>query len=67
VTSFAKISFVDVESGSEGFFGIRAEGEALGLSVSLRSDGDIEVFVRKTEIDALINALQEAKEQLSAP
>ena len=65
MSSIATISFVDADSGDEGFVGVRVEGGVVGLSVSLRSDGDIEVFVGRREVGALLDALREAQRVLS--
>lgn len=65
MSSIATISFVDADSGDEGFIGVRVEGGAVGLSVSLRSNGDVEVFVGQREVEALIDAFREAQRVLS--
>jgi hypothetical protein len=47
------MNFIDKESGQPGFLAVRREGEVVGISVSLRDDGDIEVFVSREEADRI--------------
>jgi hypothetical protein len=54
------INFVDKDSGQEGFVAVRVEGAVIGLALSLRDDGDIEVFLEKEEAAQLAVALEEA-------
>ena len=54
------INFVDKDSGQEGFAAVRVEGAIVGLALSLRDDGDIEVFLDKGEAAQLAAALEEA-------
>ena len=62
----AMIPFKDSESGDEAFASIRIEGGAAGLALSLRTNGDIEVFLGRQELEQLIEALQKAREALPA-
>jgi hypothetical protein len=62
----AMIPFTDSESGDEAFASVRVEGGAAGLALSLRKNGDIEVFLGKRELEQLIEALQKAREALPA-
>jgi len=43
---------------------VRAEGEIIGLALSLRLNGDIEVFFGRQELEQLIEALQKAQAAL---
>jgi hypothetical protein len=54
------IAFRDLNSRDEGVIILRAEKGTLGVCVSLREDGDIEVFVGPTECDRLLEALSRA-------
>lgn len=54
------INFVDKDSGQDGLAVVRVEGAVIGLALSLRDDGDIEVFLDKDEAARLAAALTEA-------
>lgn len=41
----AMMPFVDVDSGSEGFILVRSVEGGLGITMSLRDNGDLEVFL----------------------
>jgi hypothetical protein len=56
--SIATISFSDVESGDEALVLLRAEEGKLALGLSLRKNGDFEVFLGPKECDKLMAALQ---------
>lgn len=56
----ATINFLDKDSGQPGFAAIRVEGEIVGVALSLRDDGDIEVFLTKEEAAQLAAAIGEA-------
>jgi hypothetical protein len=60
----AMIPFVERDSKDDGFFCVRVFDDAVGLTVSLKQDGDIEVFVGAKEIDALVVALGNARAML---
>jgi hypothetical protein len=62
----AMIPFTDSESGDEAFASVRVEGGAAGLALSLRKNGDIEVFLARRDLEQLIEALQKAKAALPA-
>jgi hypothetical protein len=53
-------NFVDKDSGQEGFVAVRVEGAIIALALSLRDDGDIEVFLDKADAAQLAAALEEA-------
>ena len=57
----ATIEFVDRDSGDEGFAGIRVVDGVVGLTLSLRRNGDIEVFVDDQVLDQLLAALGRAR------
>ncbi len=54
------INFLDKDSGRPGFAAIRVEGAVVGVALSLRNDGDIEVFLTKDEAAQFAAALREA-------
>jgi hypothetical protein len=60
----ATIPFTDRDSGDEAFALVRVEGEIVGLALSLRRNGDIEVFFGRQELEQLIEALQKAQAAL---
>jgi hypothetical protein len=57
----ANLAFVDGDSGDEGFAVVRVEGQLVGLALSLRDDGDLEVFLDAKALDPLIQALRAAR------
>jgi hypothetical protein len=57
----ATIRFTDRDSGDEAMALVRVEGEIAGLALSLRRNGDIEVFFGRQELEQLIEALQKAQ------
>ena len=57
----ASIRFTDRDSGDEAFALVRVEGEIVGLALSLRRNGDIEVFFGRQELEQLIEGLQKAR------
>jgi hypothetical protein len=60
----ATIRFTDCDSGDEAMALVRVEGEITGLGLSLRRNGDIEVFFGRQELEQLIEALQKAQAAL---
>jgi hypothetical protein len=60
----ASIVFVDLDSGDEGWAGVRVVGATTGLTLSLKKNGDIEVFFGAHVLDQLIEALQKARAAL---
>jgi hypothetical protein len=61
----ATICFPDRDSGDEAAIVVRTVGDAAGLALSLRKNGDIEVFLGAQELDQLILALERTRELLS--
>jgi hypothetical protein len=57
----ATICFKDRDSGDEAMALVRVEGEITGLALSLRRNGDIEVFFGAQELDQLLDALHKAR------
>jgi hypothetical protein len=53
------IPFIDTDSGDEAVAVVRATETGVGLSLSLRKDGDIAVFLRVDDCERLITALQQ--------
>ena len=60
----ATICFTDRDSGDEAMALVCVEGEITGLALSLRRNGDIEVFFGRQELEQLIEALQKARAAL---
>jgi hypothetical protein len=60
VTSTGSIHFKDHGSGEDAWVGVRVQGETIGLTSSLKADGDIEVLFGKAEAEALRDALNQA-------
>lgn len=60
----ASIPFVDADSGDDAFVAVRVEGKIVGLALSLKSDGDLEVFFGREELMALISALEQVAVEL---
>ena len=56
----ATVRFVDAESKDEAFAIIRAAHRLVGLALTLRSNGDIEVFLEPEACRTLIDELQQA-------
>ncbi|WP_257166024.1 hypothetical protein [Bradyrhizobium sp. SRS-191] len=55
------ISFTDKSSGDDALLGIRVVGDSVGLTLSLRASGDVEVFMGADEIGRVIERLQAAR------
>jgi hypothetical protein len=60
----AMIPFTDRDGGDEAMALVRVEGETIGLALSLRRNGDIEVFFGRQELEQLIEALLKAQAAL---
>lgn len=56
----ATIQFTDAQTGDNALATVRASAEAIGLGLSLRSNGDVEVFLLREDCEKLITALQRA-------
>ena len=56
----ATISFRDSESGDDALVIVRYDATRVALSVSSKSDGDIEVLMKKEDARKLIDALSKA-------
>ena len=52
--------FVDADSDDEVYAAIRVDGDRIHLALSLRSNGDVEVSLRRDECARLVEALQQA-------
>ena len=59
-TEIATVTLLDQSSQWYGVVIIRCVVGRIGLTVSLREDGDVEVFLKPTEAAAVIEALQSA-------
>jgi hypothetical protein len=64
MADIARITFVDVDSGDDGVVLVRTHNESVGVAVSLRRDGDVEVFLGPNEVNELIEALTAARATL---
>lgn len=60
MNTIAMLDFVDIDSGANGHAYVRASSDLIGLTLSLQSNGDIEVFLRPPDCERLIAALQAA-------
>lgn len=56
----ATIKFTDLESADEALVFVRYDESAVALGLSIKSDGDMEVFMTKETARAVIKALQAA-------
>jgi hypothetical protein len=56
------LTFRDAETGDEAYVAVRAGAGRIGLVVSLREDGDVEVFFTEDEATTLADALRDAAE-----
>lgn len=56
----ATIKFEDLGSGDEAWAFVRVGKRAVGLSVSLREDGDYDVVLNPEDCEKLADALREA-------
>jgi hypothetical protein len=54
------IRFIDRETTSDAWIGVRVRGDAIGLAASLGTNGDVEVFFGRDEAEALREALARA-------
>jgi hypothetical protein len=57
----ATMRFTDLDSGDEASAMVRVMEKTIGLALSLKRNGDIEVFFGTQELDQLIEALQKAR------
>jgi hypothetical protein len=64
MTDVASIHFKDSHSGGEAWIGLRVEGPRIGLTTSLSSDGDIEVFFERAQAEQLRQGLTKALDLL---
>lgn len=55
------IRFTDLDSGDDALATVRVMNGTIGLALSLKRNGDIEVFLGTRELDQLIEALQKAR------
>lgn len=60
------MNFSDPVSGDEAYVSVRTYAGAVGLTLSLRQDGDAEVFFGRGECEALIAALQQGLADLQS-
>jgi len=59
------IIFVDKNSGDDACVVVRVVAGIVGLALSSRKDGDIELFMDAAELDRVIGALQQARSAMS--
>jgi hypothetical protein len=55
------IIFVDKNSGDDACVLVRVVASIVGLALSSKRDGDIELFMDAAELDRVIGALQQAR------
>ena len=58
----ATITFKDAESSDEAVAIVRYDESRIALCLSLKSNGDVEVVMRKTDAEKLVEALKKAME-----
>lgn len=58
--NIATLRFIDAETGDAGLAIVRASASMVGLALSLRANGDTEVFLSKHDCQQLIAALERA-------
>lgn len=59
----ATITFQDAESSEEAVAIVRYDENCVALSLSLKSDGDMEVIMNKADVGKLVEALRRAMNQ----
>ena len=64
MNDLATFTFHDVGSGDEACVIIRSGEDFVAIAVSLRNNGDIEVVMRKQDLEKLIEALTHAKSRI---
>jgi hypothetical protein len=57
----ATVRFTDLDCGDEALAVVRVMDKTIGLALSLKRNGDVEVFFGTKELDQLISALQRAR------
>jgi hypothetical protein len=57
----AAVRFTDLDCGDEALAMVSVMDKTIGLALSLKRNGDIEVFFGTPELDQLIEALQRAR------
>jgi len=67
MTDLASLAFVDGDSGDEGLAVIRVEGQLVGLTLSVRNKGDVEVFLDAQVVDQIIQELRTARAMVGPP
>jgi len=63
--NIATLQFIDAETGDDGLAVVRASARAVSLALSLRANGDTEVFLSKQDCRKLIAALEQATSDAS--
>jgi hypothetical protein len=66
MTDVSTINFVDLDSGQDAVAVVRVASGAVGLALSIQSNGDVEAFLGPRELHALIDALTMARGLLAA-
>lgn len=62
----ATIGFIDVDTGDEAAAIVRTRPGVVGLSLALRSNGDLDVFLGAEDCQALVEALTKAVKRIAA-
>jgi hypothetical protein len=60
LNEIATIKFTDVDTGDEALAVVRSDENHIALGLSLKSDGDIEVVMKKEDAEKLSNVLAKA-------
>ena len=67
MTDLASLASVDGDSGDEGLAVIRVEGQLVGLTLSVRNKGDVEVFLDAQVVDQIVQELRTARAMVGPP
>jgi hypothetical protein len=58
------LSFLDAETSDEGTIVVRHSDSAVGLTLSLRGNGDVEAFLSPRDCERVIDALREGVKRI---
>jgi hypothetical protein len=60
MSQIAMVEFIDADSSDQAVVLVRAKEGLISVAISLRQNGDLEVFFGKAECERVIDALQKA-------
>jgi hypothetical protein len=64
--NISPVTFLDRNTGDEGVVLVRVIDDVVGLTLSLKRNGDMEVFFGAEELDRVVDALQAARRDVRA-